>query len=73
MNIQAEKIALLKLLLDTNNPEIIQSIKQVFEKEKSISIQEELTSEQKAEIEEALIEIENGNVVDYETIMAKHR
>ena len=42
MNIQAEKIELLKLLLDTNNPKIIQLIKQIFEQEKNADFWDEL-------------------------------
>ncbi|PTX60096.1 hypothetical protein C8N46_107102 [Kordia periserrulae] len=72
MNIQAEKIALLKLLLDTNDPEIIQSIKKVFEKEES-SIWDTLTNEEKEEIELGIANVENGNVVDYESFIAKYR
>ena len=52
MNIQTEKIQLVKMLLDTENPKIIESIK---------------------EIEKASIEIENGEVTDYESFMQKHR
>ena len=33
MNIQAEKIALAKMLLETDNPKIIESIKEIFKKE----------------------------------------
>ncbi|MGH1387937.1 hypothetical protein [Kordia sp.] len=73
MNIQAEKIELLKLLLDTNNPTIIQSIKEIFEKQKSTDLWDELSAEQKTEIKEAAAEIENGNVTDYNSFMVKHR
>ncbi|KAB8155883.1 hypothetical protein EZY14_001335 [Kordia sp. TARA_039_SRF] len=72
MNIQAEKIALLKLLLDTNNPEIIQSIKQVFEKEES-SIWDNLTEDEKEEIQLGIANVENGNFTDYDSFIAKYR
>lgn len=72
MDIQAEKIALMKLLLNTNNPKIIESIKQVFRKEK-IDIWDELTTEQQSEIELGLHQINEGKVTDYDTIMKKHR
>jgi len=72
MDIQAEKIALMKLLLNTNNPKIIESIKQVFRKEK-IDIWDQLTPEQQSEIELGLHQINEGKVSDYETIMKKHR
>tara|TARA_E500000318_G_C3371022_1_gene138483 strand:+ start:261 stop:404 length:144 start_codon:yes stop_codon:yes gene_type:complete len=32
MNIQAEKIALARMLLETDNPKIIESIKKIFKK-----------------------------------------
>ena len=73
MNIQAEKIALLKLLLDTNNPEIIQSIKQIFEKEQSSCIWDTLTEAEKKEIQLGIDDVENGNVTDYDLFMAKYR
>jgi len=73
MNIQAEKIELAKLLLNTNNPRIIQSIKQIFKKEKSSDFLDDLNSDQIAEIKKASLEIEQGEITDYETFMAKHR
>lgn len=72
MNIQAEKTELAKLLLNTNNPKVIQSIKQIFKKEKTTDFWDDLTSEQKKEIKEAFLEIEQGITTDYDTFMAKH-
>tara|TARA_R110002124_G_scaffold286766_1_gene468625 strand:- start:364 stop:585 length:222 start_codon:yes stop_codon:yes gene_type:complete len=73
MNIQAEKIELVKMLLNTDNPKIIQSIKQIFKKEKSVDIWDELSPEQKAEIKQGIADIENGKVTDYDSFMANHR
>ncbi|TQI71250.1 hypothetical protein JM79_2177 [Gramella sp. Hel_I_59] len=73
MNIQAEKIELAKLLLNTDNPKIIQSIKQIFKKEKTADFWDELTSEQKKEIKTAKKQIKEGKSSDYESFMAKHR
>jgi hypothetical protein len=73
MNIQAEKIELLKLLLNTNSPKIIQSIKQIFETENTADLWDELTAEQKAEINQATSEIKNGNVIDYDSFMVNHK
>ena len=61
------------MLLNTNNPKIIQSIKQIFKKEKSIDFWDELTTEQQAEINQGISDIENGKVIDYDLFMAKHR
>ncbi|MBA4743933.1 hypothetical protein [Flagellimonas halotolerans] len=73
MNIQAEKIELVKMLLNTNDPKIIQSIKRIFKKEGSTDFWDELTTEQQAEINQGISEIENGDVVDFDSFMAKHR
>lgn len=73
MDIQAEKIQLAKLLLETENPNIIESIKKIFKKNKAIDFWDELSPEQKDEIEKASTEIENGEVTDYDSFMQKHR
>ncbi len=73
MNIQAEKIELAKLLLSTDNPKIIQSIKQIFKKEKTSDFWNELTSEQQVEIKQAIEEINEGKVTDYDSFMVNRR
>lgn len=45
MNIQAEKLEILKLILETDNPGIISSIKAIFKKEKEIDFWDELINE----------------------------
>ena len=72
MDIQAEKIELVKMLLDTENPKIIESIKKIFKKE-AADFQDDLSIEQRKEIEKASLEIKNGEVTDYDTFMQKHR
>lgn len=73
MNIQAEKIELIKMLLGSENPKIIESIKNIFKKEKSSDIWDNLSIKQRKEIEKASHEIKNGEVTDYDTFMQKHR
>ena len=73
MNIQAEKIELVKMLLDTENPKIIESIKKIFKKAKTTDFWDDLSIEQRKEIETASREIEKGEVTDYESFMKKHR
>lgn len=73
MNIQAEKIELVKMLLDTENPKIIESIKKILKKAKTADFWDDLSVEQRKEIEIASREIENGEITDYESFMKKHR
>lgn len=73
MDIQAEKIALAKMLLETENPKIIASIKKIFSKEKMHDFWDDLFAEQKQEIEKASLEIANEEVIEYDLFMQKYR
>jgi predicted AAA+ superfamily ATPase len=73
MNIQAEKIHLAKLLLETENPKILESIKKIFKKNKIADFWDDLSPDQKTEIDKAIKEIENGEVTDYESFMRNYR
>ncbi len=73
MNIQAEKIELMKLLLQTENPSIIESIKQVFTNSKKADFWDSLPQNQKDDILLGNNEVDKGEIVDYEDFMSKHR
>ncbi|HED38471.1 MAG TPA: hypothetical protein ENI76_09555 [Ignavibacteria bacterium] len=73
MNIQTEKIELMKLLLNTENPSIIQSIRQIFKKEIASDFWDELSSEQQIEIRKGSSDIERGKSSDYDSFISKHR
>lgn len=72
MDIQLEKAALMKLLSETNDESIIASIKNIFSSEKK-DFWDELSEEQKFEIEESDREIDRGEYVLYEDLMKKFR
>jgi O6-methylguanine-DNA--protein-cysteine methyltransferase len=73
MNIQAEKIEIIKMVLETDNPGILETIKRIFSKETSKDFWLTLPQEEREEILKGLEEIENGEVVDYEKLIKKHR
>lgn len=73
MNIQAEKIALAKMLLETENPRIIASIKKIFSKESKSDFWNDLSVEQKEEIQKASLEIDNDEFIDYDLFMQNYR
>jgi len=73
MNIQSEKLKIMKLILETNNPRILESIKKLFNKSTKVDFWETLTQEQKDDIQQGIMDIENGDVVDYDDFMEKHR
>lgn len=69
MDIQLEKKELMKLLAETENPSIITEIKKVFQREKK-DWWDELSDEQKEAIEEGERQIEKGEFVTFEEMMA---
>ncbi len=72
MDIQFEKSELIKKLEETNDVSIIEAIKTIFKSEKK-DFWDELTQEQKDEIEEGERQIERGEFVLYEDLMKKYR
>ena len=72
MDIQLEKEALIKKLLETNDESIIAAVKKIFKTEKK-DWWDELTPEQKEEIEEGERQIDNGEFILYEDMMKKLR
>ena len=73
MNIQAKKLELVRLILDTDNPGILESIKRIFSKSKDKDFWDSIPQEQKDEIIEGIKEIENGETVSYEGFIKQHR
>jgi len=71
MNIELEKSKLMKLLEETNDELIIVSIKKLFSSKKK-DFWDELTEEQKFEIEESEREYERGEFVNFEEFIKKH-
>lgn len=73
MDILSEKIELAKLLLNTNNPKIIESVKSIFQSAESSDFWDELSPEQQDEIKRATFQMENGLTSDYNAFMLSHR
>jgi hypothetical protein len=64
MDIQLEKLELMKLLKETENPSVINAIKKIFQKEEK-DWWGDLTEEQKEFLEESLKQADNGEVHDF--------
>ncbi len=72
MDIQLEKLALIKMIADTEDVSIIAAIKDFFTIEKK-DFWEDLSEEQRFDIEESDKQIDRGEFVSYEVVMSKHR
>jgi hypothetical protein len=64
MNIQSEKLELLKLILNTENPSIIRKLKAIFNKEKDFW--ETLSNSEQEEILKGIDELDKGESIPYE-------
>ena len=72
MNIQLEKLELIKMLTEIENPAIIKSIKKILMKEKK-DWWEDLTEAQKEDIAQSEFEFERGEFKSFEDVMKKYR
>jgi hypothetical protein len=70
MDIKASKIELVKLILNIENSEFIKKVTDFINNEKA-DFWNELTAEQKAEIEKGLEELNNGQKSSYEDILKR--
>ncbi len=73
MNLQTEKLEILRMILETENPKILDSIRKIFKRQASDDFWETITQSQKEDILSGIQEIENGEIEDYESFIAKHR
>lgn len=73
MNLQKEKISLAQSLMRVNDPELIRAIREILSKKESKDFWNELSREQKNEIERADREIAREETTSYENFIKKHR
>ncbi|MBF7092318.1 hypothetical protein IUY40_12295 [Flavobacterium sp. ALJ2] len=72
MDIQLEKLELIKILTEIDNPKIIKSIKKILTKEKK-DWWDDLTDAQKEDIAQSELEFEKGEFTSFEDVMKKYR
>jgi hypothetical protein len=71
MNIQLEKLELMKLLKETENPSVINAIKKIFQKEEK-DWWDDLTEEQKGILNESMEEYESGKFSSFDDFIKPH-
>ncbi len=67
MDIQATKLELMQLLLNTKKEKVLQRLKEVFEQE-GIDFWDELSTEDQAAINEGLEQLDKGQYVSHESV-----
>jgi TRAP-type C4-dicarboxylate transport system substrate-binding protein len=71
MDIQLEKIELMKLLKETENPTVIKAIKNIFQSEKK-DWWNELTEEQQNILNESMDEYKRGEFSSFDDFIKPH-
>jgi predicted transcriptional regulator len=68
MDIEATKLELIKLLLNTQKEQVLQRIKEIFEQEEGIDFWDKLSSEDQAAINEGMKQLDKGQYVSHESV-----
>lgn len=71
MDIQAEKLNLIKWLTDVNEPSIISQFVALRKKQEA-DWWDNISEEEKDEIIEGIVQADNGDVLPHEEVMAKY-
>jgi hypothetical protein len=72
MNIQTVKIELLKMIINTDNPSVLEKIMRIFQNEKQ-DFWSNLSKEDQEEILAGIDELDKGEKYSYDEIIKKHR
>jgi len=72
MDIQAEKLNLIKWLTEVNEPSVIERFI-ALKKEQTVDWWDDISNDEKAEIEEGLAQADRGEVFSHEEVMQKYQ
>ena len=72
MNIESLKIELLKMIIDTENPTVLEKIMKIFQSEKQ-DFWSTLSKDNQEDIKEGVSELDKGESYSYEEVIKKHR
>jgi TRAP-type C4-dicarboxylate transport system substrate-binding protein len=71
MDIRLEKLELMKMLMETENPSVLQAIRKIFQKEEK-DWWDDLTEEQQNILNESMEEYEKGEFSSFDDFIKPH-
>ncbi|MCL9770672.1 hypothetical protein NAT47_09595 [Flavobacterium sp. HXWNR69] len=71
MDIRLEKLELMKMLMETENPSVLQAIRKIFQKEEK-DWWDDLTEEQQNILNESMEQYEKGEFSSFEDYIKPH-
>jgi thiamine pyrophosphate-dependent acetolactate synthase large subunit-like protein len=69
MNIQAKKLELVQLILNTEKPSILEKVESLLRKETTSDWWDEISDEERAAIQEGLYQLDRGEGIPHEKVM----
>lgn len=72
MNIQSEKLELMRMILEINEPEILERVKDILQKESKIENWDSLRIDQMDDILWGIDDIENDDTEDFDEFIKKY-
>lgn len=73
MNLQAKKLELVQMILNTEKPTVLAKVEAVFKKEKGTDWWDEIGEAERNAIEEGLAEADRGELIPHEEVMKEVR
>ena len=73
MNLQAKKLELVQLILNTEKPSVLAKVEAVFKKEKCADWWDEISEAKKVEIEKGIAEADSGKLIPRAEVMKEVR
>ena len=67
MNLQAKKLELVQLIINTEKPSILQKVEDVFKKK--VDWWDEISEDERKSIEKGLAEADRGELIPHEQVM----
>lgn len=73
MNLQAKKLELVQMILNTEKPTVLAKVEAVFKKEKGADWWDEISEGEKEAINQSIAEADNGQLIPHAKVMEEVR
>ena len=71
MNLQAKKLEIVQLILNTEKPAILKKVEVILKKEKTTDWADTLSDELRTELEESILEADKGKTISHDEAMSQ--
>ena len=69
MNIQAKKLKLVQMIINTDKPALLKRVEEIFKKETAVDWWDEISEAERKSIEQGLAEADRGELIPHEEVM----